>query len=350
MEKEKNISAIKKSLVLMIFSAVLALVFFAQVIKANTPDSPLPSDPGANIGLVLQGIDLADSNFPKVYWTTYGNTPVYYWAQISESSDFAVKVLDTGQQAGNPKSYTISSGLVAGHSYYVRVSVKDNYSWTPWTCPVTGSFTYSPNNPPSVSNLSSAADYCLSATTRTFSWNYSDPDGDPQSAYQVQVDDNSDFSSLVVDSGKVYSSFTSFATTALSLNKTYYWRLNVWDSRDLASSWTLGPNFTTPAHAYPTPNFEWFPDIPTVGGDTLFSDRSTAYGGASVASWQWTIPDANYISPSTSASQSPVVNFVSEGDKNVILRVTDSSGFSCEVSKAIRAQLPLPCWKEVNPR
>lgn len=117
-----------------------------------------------------------------------------------------------------------------------------------------------------------------------------------------------------------------------------------------SGGWISGPDFSTPAHAYPTPDFEWFPSIPTVGGDTLFSDRSTSYGGASIASWQWTIPDANYISPSTSASQNPVVNFVSEGDKNVILRVTDSSGFSCEVSKAIRAQLPLPCWKEVNPR
>ena len=348
-KKGKN-SAIKKWWILAVFGVVFPLLFFCQIIKANSPDNPAPPDPGANIGIVMQGVDLSNPNLPKVIWTTYGNTPVYYWVQVSEYQDFSVKAVDTGQQVGNPQSYTISSGLVAGRSYYVRVSVRDSYSWTPWVCPVSGAFFYNPNNAPTVSNLRTAGDFCVSATTIIFSWDYSDPDGDPQAAYQVQVAENPSFSPLVIDSGKVFSGSYSYSTNALSLNKTYYWRLMVWDSRGFSSSWITGQSFSTPSHAYPTADFTWFPNLPAIGQEILFMDKSRAYGGAIIVSWNWTIPDANYVAPSASASQNPVAKFTSEGDKIVRLQATDSDGFSCSVQKTVRASLPLPCWKEINPR
>ena len=85
-----------------------------------------------------------------------------------------------------------------------------------------------PNNPPSATNLKiTQPDYCLSGPAAIFSWNFTDPDGDTQSAYQVQVDDNSNFSSPEDDSGKVQSSHNSYATPLgkLKYNTTYYWRL-----------------------------------------------------------------------------------------------------------------------------
>ncbi|MDO8495194.1 MAG: hypothetical protein Q7S32_01540, partial [bacterium] len=45
--------------------------------------------------------------------------------------------------------------------------------------------------------------YCASGPAAALTWNFNDPDGGSQSAYQVQIDDNSNFSSPEWDSGTV---------------------------------------------------------------------------------------------------------------------------------------------------
>jgi len=73
----------------------------------------------------------------------------------------------------------------------------------------------------------------------TFSWTFSDPDsGDSQSAYQFQLDDNSDFSSPIIDTGKVTSSTTSTTQTLPSTVEFYYWRVKTWDSQDAEGAWS----------------------------------------------------------------------------------------------------------------
>lgn len=68
-----------------------------------------------------------------------------------------------------------------------------------------------PNSAPTASNVTATQpNYCSSGPGATISWKYTDVDGDPQSAFQVQVDDNSNFSSPTVDSGKVSSSGKSY--------------------------------------------------------------------------------------------------------------------------------------------
>ncbi len=206
------------------------------------------------------------------------------------------------------------------------------------------------NQPPSATNLQvNQPDYCLvSWAAAIFSWAYTDPDGDSQGAYQVQVDNNSDFSSPEADSGKVISSSNSYATLAdkLSFNNTYYWRLMVWDSKDAASSWISGPSFTTPKHAYPTIDFSWTPQEQSIDELVQFTDQSTVYGGATKVSWSWTFQDGN---PSGSSKQNATTTFTSAGPKTVTLRVTDSDGFSCPGQKTVNAQIPLPEYREVPP-
>ena len=206
------------------------------------------------------------------------------------------------------------------------------------------------NQPPSASNLRvSQPDYCLSGPAGTFSWTFTDSDpGDTQSAYQVQADNNSDFSSPEDDSGKVTSNSNSYATILgkLNYNNTYYWRLRVWDSKDVSSNWISGPSFTTPVHAYPSIDFSWTPQIPGVNEDVLFTDKSTVYGGASKQSWSWTFQSG---SPAASNEESPTVKFSSIGEKTITLRVADSDGFSCPGSKTLNAEFPLPKWKEIAP-
>lgn len=260
--------------------------------------------------------------------------------------------------SGTTASYTVSSGLANNTAYDWSVEAynADGQSSASlgYTNQPHGSFTTPncappPNQPPSATNLSvSQPDYCLVGwASAIFSWNFSDP-GDTQSAYQVQVDNNSNFSSPEVDSGKVISSSNSFATQAgqISFNNTYYWRLMVWDSKDAASSWISGPAFATPGHAYPSIDFSWTPLNPTVDESTQFTDQSTVYGGSSKSSWSWTFQNG---SPPSSIIQNPLIKFLSTGAKAVTLRVTDSDGFACTGQKTVNTLLKLPDWKEIPP-
>ncbi|MHA1743315.1 MAG: DUF2341 domain-containing protein, partial [Candidatus Heimdallarchaeota archaeon] len=69
--------------------------------------------------------------------------------------------------------------------------------------------------------------------TVAFSWVFNDT----QSAYQFQLD-NSDFSSPIIDTGKVTSSVTSTTQTLPSTVGLYYWRVRVWDENDMVSDWS----------------------------------------------------------------------------------------------------------------
>ena len=102
---------------------------------------------------------------------------------------------------------------------------------------------YTTNNPPDAPTLNTP-----SANVRfdkgesvTFTWTFNDPDsGDSQSAYQFQLDDNSDFSSPIIDTGKVSSSSTSTTQTLPSTIGKYYWRVRTWDSQDAVGAWSSG--------------------------------------------------------------------------------------------------------------
>jgi len=207
------------------------------------------------------------------------------------------------------------------------------------------------NNRPSAINLSvTQGDYCQFYSPPIFlSWQFSDPDpGDSQSAYQVQVDNNSDFTSPEKDSGKVISSSNSYAPIDLSYNTTYNWQLKVWDSKDTSSGWATGSSFTTPKNPYPRPDFSWSPENPRVNQFVQFTDLSQAFGGASISQWFWTFQDGN---PSTSSSQNPKIKFLSQGSKQVTLTVIDSSGYSCSLQKTVPVERISfwEWWKEIIP-
>ncbi len=201
---------------------------------------------------------------------------------------------------------------------------------------------------PSATNLSvSQPDYCVLGSAGFFSWTFQDP-GDSQSAYQVQADNNSDFSSPEDDSGKVSSAFQSYATPLgkLSYNTTYFWRLRVWDSYDAESGWISGASFTTPLHAYPEVDFSWVPANPSQDEQAQFTDQSTVFGGSTKSAWSWTFQSGD---PSGSSQQNPQAKFTSSGSKTATLQLTDSDGFSCQSSKTVNVQLPFPEWREIAP-
>jgi hypothetical protein len=192
-----------------------------------------------------------------------------------------------------------------------------------------------------------------------FSWKFSDADNClPQSAYRIQIDDNSDFSSPAVDTGKVNSQSESFwlqpPYPLLEWNKTYYWRLKVWNKKGHESDWILGPQFKTPSHPYPIPDFNFKPEKPTVNQVVQFFDQSQCFDTPGTTtcsistgdSFFWTFEKGN---PATSKNQNPTTTFSSLGTFTATLKVTDSSGYSCSVSKSIQTTYPLPFWREIPP-
>ena len=206
------------------------------------------------------------------------------------------------------------------------------------------------NNPPSAKDLGiRQPDYCLFGPAAIFSWQFEDSDSqDTQSAYQVQIDEDSDFSSIIEDSGKVISSSGSYSTPQgkLNYNTTYYWRLKVWDTRNAESDWILGSSFLTPLHAYPAIDFSWLPESPKLKQNTQFTDKTKVYSGATKSNWYWTFGSGE---PANSSQANPLVKFLSEGLKEVTLKVTDSEGYSCLESKSLIIKRSLPAWSEVPP-
>ena len=292
----------------------------------------------------------ADPSVCYDQWTIWIFRRSYTYNKILVPPVFSSPEIDRNVVSGAKSYQTTLDLLPRKTTYWYKIAVRDAYDWTGWTgCQ---SF-YLPGvrpNPPTNLNVSQPADYCgYSTPVAFFSWTFTDPDpGDSQSAYQVQVDNNSNFPSPEDDSGKVSSGSNSYATPLgkLSYNTTYYWQVRVWDTDDFESPWASGPSFTTPKHAYPTIDFSWAPEKPNAGELVQFTDQSTVFGGATKVSWSWTFQDGN---PPSSSNQNATTTFTSAGQKTVTLRVTDSDGFSCQGQKTVNAQMPLPEWKEIPP-
>ncbi|MBZ9572729.1 hypothetical protein KJA17_00850 [Patescibacteria group bacterium] len=295
------------------------------------------------------------------------------WVNLSESDDrsgIAQGDVDLRINGGSWKNYsnTINNFTYTGaygNKYEFRYRVKDNAgNWSNWV--YDGSVYL--DRPPTATNLSvDEGDYCTVPLRPIFSWTFSDPEpGDTQGAYQVQVDNNSNFSSPEVDSGKVYSSSESYVPVgSLSYNTTYWWRLKVWDNHDAQSDWISGPSFTTSLHAWPYPDFSWSPPSPTEGEIVQFcaiqeagvcpEDVSTCYDinnneiSCSGKSFLWTFPSGTEFATGTSStSENPRVKFDSTGVKDVTLEITDDVG-TCPRTKSVGVMLPLPRWREIAP-
>lgn len=218
------------------------------------------------------------------------------------------------------------------------------------------------DNPPTANNLSVSKlsdGYCTTAA-HYFSWVFNDP-GDTQSRFQFQIDDNADFSSPAVDRDVLSSAVSQSVLVALSpgsgqlgYNKTYYWRIKVYDSTGLDSGWILGPTFSTEKHLYPKANFSWSPSEPAVNSNTSFSDTSVCYNSSNQTASclgsvrVWTFLDAT---PAFSSANPAIVKFNSSGNKSVNLKVVDSTpeAYTCNITKSVPVQTSSPKWKEVHP-
>jgi PKD repeat protein len=213
------------------------------------------------------------------------------------------------------------------------------------------------NVPPVASSVSATEpNYCISGPTAFITWSYSDFENDPQSAYQVQVATNSSFTSLVVDSGKVANSGTSYFASGMSFNTNNWARVRVWDSKDDPSAWQAmticngsgcsgGTHWKTPFHAFPLVNFTFAPVNPQTRKPVQFTDTTIFYDGAgnNNHSWAWLLGNGS------SSVQNPTRTYTTAGSYNITNAVTDKEGYSCSVSQVLNVQNVIPGWQEVNP-
>ena len=202
------------------------------------------------------------------------------------------------------------------------------------------------NGLPTASSLIKQIDYCGSGLATMFSWTYSDPENDPQTYRQVQVDNDGDFSSPVDDSGKIGTASPSYVTLAskLAYDTTYHWRLKVWDSNGNDSGWIAGSDFSTSQHAYPVIAFNWIPATPKEDTEITYTDQTQVFGGATVSARSWVIQGAT---PGTSVAEEVKVIYAVKGDFTTTLTITDSSGYTCSLQKAVKVKSGIPDWEEL---
>ncbi len=329
-------------------------------------------NPGTNITLCTGGVTQPACYStaypsPTVSWTIAGSSSQSaYQVQIDQNQNFNNIEVDSGTVSSGSNSYEAGVNVINfGQTVYWRVRVTDNFSsLTDWAV-ADSSFTanLACDTAPTATSLTVVqGDYCSTAS-HYFSWVYSDNEADSESRFEFEVDNNADFSSPEVD--RDYADLSNPSPTTnnqtvvvavspfsdqIGYNTTYYWRVKVYHDGGKDSDWVEGSSFTTQTHQYPTVDFTWTPQSPSQDEEVQFTDQSTVYGGATKSIWSWTFEDGN---PAVSSDQNSIIQFTSNGSKNVVLDITDSDGFSCDNSadpEIVNVLYQLPDWKEVTPR
>jgi len=218
----------------------------------------------------------------------------------------------------------------------------------------------------------------------SFNWTYSDPDNDPvgtdpQTAYQIRIDNDSTFDvdgndDPVLDADEFRCSETvcsggaspSYSPTAAAwidwadFGTTYYWKIRVKDSNNAWSSWSNTDSFISSVHTSPSPAFTHDPESPSVDQEVLFIDSSVCYDSSNVqyscssgsSRYLWGFGDGATCDSNTNpACRGNATHTYSEiSDYTITLEVTDDVGTcSTQGDTPMGTSIPLPDYQEVPP-
>lgn len=204
---------------------------------------------------------------------TTGSPTLTYEVQVDSDVTFAFpKTIQTTDETFTP------TGLEPFVIYYWRVRAINSFGTGTWSN--TKSFSLmdtstgevTPPLSPTTPALSSPTNGTLDIDTASMSLDWTASSGDGTVSYLLQLDDNSDFSSIILDLTGIGTN--SYTLTNLSSNHTYYWRIKA-SSEYGTSAWTTIWSFTTemPGDTGTTPP----PVDTTTGGVPL---DQTGSGGA----------------------------------------------------------------------
>ena len=293
------------------------------------------------------------------------------WPQCEIGSDSLT--IDAGQSGSTTLSVTSPDNVSSGN-YNISVTATNNASGLS----ATGSAQYivpnqSPFKPTPSDENGVTWNHCSQALSiPTFQWKYDDPEdvppgADPQTAYEIRIDDEETFfdGDELIGSGGASHYFTP-STPAWrdwkkrDWNTDYWWIVKVKDSHNNWSDWSDAQSFTTPLHAAPSPDFE--PSKVRVSQKEVvtFIDYSLCYlsGDAPVScknpevacSYEW---DFDYIEPDFTTDNGTKGNvnwsYTVLGAHYVRLRITDDLATCYSEVKMVTVTLPLPRWWEIPP-
>jgi len=306
------------------------------------------------------------NGFPEepMHWARLESGTITGWAQIVNlGADGWIKLSGSW-----PNGVTVTDNIFSGWAWNNNSS-GTGIGWINFNCADTDAggcsghnySVYINNTPQAVDLTKTDLTYCVNPGPKysvkrvKLEWTFQDDPGDSQLAYELIVDDNSNFSSPLISTGKVYTSAPQYIVpdAILAYNTLYYWKVRVWDSHDTASDWALSASyqpaagFTTYKHEFPDSDFSWTPLNPRALDNVYFTDASAAYGGASINSWLWAFANALPVA-STTPNPGPV-QFQQSGTNATDLTITDSDGYSCSISQDVTSQMSLPIWKETKP-
>ena len=285
-------------------------------VELEIPSSPSPSS----------GSTICNTT-PLLDWEDISSTDGYH-IQVSEVIDFSSAIIESHDTlAASESEYQIVTPLANNTTYYWRVKIKDTNSiWGDWSS--VWSFNVDIGFPVllSPSNGSVTTD-----TTPTFDWQ----DFSGASGYQIQIDNDSDFSSPVVNDNTL--SISTFTPASNLSEATYYWHVKVKESNEIWGDWCNTWNFTVDASP-PTASFTVSPDWGWMNV-TIFnvdasssSDNLTPSSGLQVR-WDWENDGAWDTSYSTMKTSSHT--YTTDGIKTIKVEVKDNAGLTSTTTTQI---------------
>ncbi|MFA5746788.1 MAG: hypothetical protein WC926_01800 [Candidatus Paceibacterota bacterium] len=205
------------------------------------------------------GSDSATNSWTDVF-SDSGIAWKYYQGQDSSTRDatggdpnFFMSVFSTDPSYSESAVYSrsvdnveaILNGVPLPVTFYVSWGQMARSPYTDWVASDWSMLNQAPNSPVLVSPL---AGYVGASLAPSLVFNYSDPEGDACTKFDLKLDDNFDFSSPIIDLSDVSGSWTSGSDITYSVGSdlvqgmTYYWKARVFDGTAW-SPWAGGPSW-----------------------------------------------------------------------------------------------------------
>lgn len=239
------------------FDDVTSINFARLYLRANNYHAAIGSTAGINVRRITsswsEGTHGADEIWYAANAVTWSNQPsTTATNEVTDASfgrtDEAWEFVDitaivndwfTGSTNRGVRIAASNEGDANDHTgFYSRESAYDPYILLDYETNV-------PPDPPTLTSPANAA--VVNDQTPDLSFTHNDDDGDPISHYEVEVDNNSDFSSPTWDSGKTVTADgtpTVTVGTTLTRGTTYHWRARTWSDNGEVSGWSTTRTFT----------------------------------------------------------------------------------------------------------
>lgn len=284
---------LRKKILLLVLPALFLLsapAAKAQPVGANTQVCTASTA----CGNVANYIDIFNGTTyqAQVFWSVSGVAENAYQVQISSDSAFSVILIDSSVVVGTATNYTFY-GLAPG-TYYWRVRVRSTASGTNyWTPYASDSFTIAtpPNTNPSTQTIitSTSASYTWASggSSVTVQWGTA---GRPETGFRLQIDDNSDFSSPLVDIYGGYSGAVKSQGFSNFPDGTYYWRVLAYSHTPTVCYYTAWANNSFTIAPPPTVDLKINSSdgpVTVADGDPMTMSWTTTNSSSCTASGNW---------------------------------------------------------------